>query len=241
VEVSPRTSYGTEHLRAQRPQAEREAAERGLDPESSAYSDFIGGRVEELARENLPLDIIQIKGKANLAPKEEYLPFVQDFVRSGQWGRVGDIGNTGLRKVGGEFLTKAETAARIEPALRFLREHPALEPFRSAAEAEYAFQGRIPSPEYTAIQRAARRPITENRDYVWRELEGVLSDPSSYEPESLGHVLEAVEKLRARYPEPEGFARGGAVNAQTGPAQYDPADIARRAATLMEEFDASLA
>lgn len=41
--------------------------------------------------------IIQIKGKQNLAPKEEYLPFVQDFVRSGKWADVGDIKNAGMR------------------------------------------------------------------------------------------------------------------------------------------------
>lgn len=68
--------------------------------------------------------ITQIKGKANRAPKDEYLPFVQDFVRSGQWSSVGDLKNTGLiRKsdyidtftpemldsVGaGEYMTKQE-------------------------------------------------------------------------------------------------------------------------------------
>ncbi len=41
--------------------------------------------------------IVQIKGKANRAPKEDYLPFVQDFVRSGKWSDVGDIQNTGMR------------------------------------------------------------------------------------------------------------------------------------------------
>jgi hypothetical protein len=41
--------------------------------------------------------IVQIKGKGNKAPVAEYLPFVQDFVKSGQWERVGDIQNTGLR------------------------------------------------------------------------------------------------------------------------------------------------
>jgi hypothetical protein len=41
-------------------------------------------------------DIVQIKGKANRAPKEDYLPAVQDFVRSQQWGRIGDLQNTGL-------------------------------------------------------------------------------------------------------------------------------------------------
>ena len=53
-----------------------------------------------MAKENAPPRIVQIKGKQNRAPKEEYLPFVQDFVRSGQWSDVGDLKNTGLQKVG---------------------------------------------------------------------------------------------------------------------------------------------
>lgn len=40
--------------------------------------------------------IVQIKGKANRAPNEEYRPYVQDFVRSGNWSEVGDLKNTGL-------------------------------------------------------------------------------------------------------------------------------------------------
>lgn len=57
-------------------------------------------------------NIKQVKGKQNLAPKEEYLPFVQDFVRNsplgGGWGRVGDLKNTGLRKVGDRYVTLDE-------------------------------------------------------------------------------------------------------------------------------------
>lgn len=53
----------------------------------------------DMAKKNSPPNIIQIKGKQNRAPKEEYLPFVQDFVKSGQWSKVGDLGNTGLQKV----------------------------------------------------------------------------------------------------------------------------------------------
>lgn len=76
------------------------------------------------AREALPPKINQIKGKGNAKPKDQYLPFVQDFVRSGQWSDVGDFKNTGLiRKsdlidkfkpdeldaIGkGEYLTKGE-------------------------------------------------------------------------------------------------------------------------------------
>ena len=47
--------------------------------------------------------IAQIKGKQNRAPNEEYLPFVQDFVRSGNWSDVGDIRNTGLRPTSDAF------------------------------------------------------------------------------------------------------------------------------------------
>ena len=42
--------------------------------------------------------IVQIKGKGNKAPNPEYLPYVQDFVKSGKWSDVGDLGNTGLRR-----------------------------------------------------------------------------------------------------------------------------------------------
>lgn len=56
--------------------------------------------------------IAQIKGKQNLAPKDDYLPFVQDFVRNsplgGGWSHVGDLRNTGLRRVGDRYVTPDE-------------------------------------------------------------------------------------------------------------------------------------
>ena len=42
--------------------------------------------------------ITQIKGKQNAAPNEAYQPYVQDFVKSGDWADVGDLSNTGLYK-----------------------------------------------------------------------------------------------------------------------------------------------
>lgn len=42
-------------------------------------------------------NILQIKGKQNRAPDSRYLPYVQDLVKEGKWGEVGDLGNTGLR------------------------------------------------------------------------------------------------------------------------------------------------
>ena len=40
--------------------------------------------------------IIQIKGKANRKPKDEYIPFVQDFIKSQRWYKVGDLDNADL-------------------------------------------------------------------------------------------------------------------------------------------------
>jgi hypothetical protein len=60
------------------------------------------------AMKNPPLRINQIKGKQNAAPKADYLPYVQDFVRSGEWSDVGDFKNTGLVKQDGKYMTQAE-------------------------------------------------------------------------------------------------------------------------------------
>jgi hypothetical protein len=64
-----------------------------------------------------PPKIVQIKGKGNKAPKEEYLPMVQDFVRSGNWSRVGDLHNTQLIAVdpGSELANALQTAGKKVP------------------------------------------------------------------------------------------------------------------------------
>lgn len=59
-------------------------------------------------------NIIQIKGKQNRAPKDDYLPFVQDFVKSQQWGNIGDFGNTGLVKLpDGRYITAQQAEEGI--------------------------------------------------------------------------------------------------------------------------------
>ena len=70
----------------------------------------ITDRATELAKQSIPPRIMQIKGKQNRAPKAEYLPYVQDFVKSGNWGEVGDLHNSGL----------VDTATGITPAMREL-------------------------------------------------------------------------------------------------------------------------
>jgi hypothetical protein len=71
----------------------------------NSWPEFLKKEAPELlnATEN---KIVQIKGKQNRAPKEEYLPFVQDFVRGGEWSDVGDLRNTGLRDIQNTSLAK---------------------------------------------------------------------------------------------------------------------------------------
>lgn len=57
------------------------------------------GKLVEVPDPDEMPSIKQIKGKANRAPNEEYLPFVQDFVKAGKWSDVGDLQNTGLFRV----------------------------------------------------------------------------------------------------------------------------------------------
>ena len=70
---------------------------------------------------NPPDSIFQIKGKSNKAPNEEYLPYVQDFVRSGKWGEIGDSQNAGLRRYGDVFNVNEQRG--IEAAGEAVPEH----------------------------------------------------------------------------------------------------------------------
>jgi len=70
-------------------------------------------------KQNAPHDIVQIKGKQNRAPNDDYLPYVQDFVKSGQWGRVGDLRNTGLTRLpDGRYITDQQWDEGMRKALQ---------------------------------------------------------------------------------------------------------------------------
>jgi hypothetical protein len=75
-------------------EAANKAREEGLRGKAFAERVF-----DLMEGKDLPSTITQIKGKQNAAPKEEYLPYVQDFVQSGNWSDVGDLRNAGLRDI----------------------------------------------------------------------------------------------------------------------------------------------
>ncbi len=60
--------------------------------------------------ESLAPRITQIKGKQNAAPKEDYLPYIQDFVKGGNWSDVGDARNAGLRRYSDVFNLNEQRA-----------------------------------------------------------------------------------------------------------------------------------
>lgn len=86
IEVAPR--------RPTVEQATKIAIDEGLPPKGMETLERVAQIMSDPAFSTQ--DIVQIKGKGNKAPKEDYLPAVQDFVRSGNWGRVGDLKNAGL-------------------------------------------------------------------------------------------------------------------------------------------------
>lgn len=93
-------------------------------PASQPADDIINAYMENWKKENPVTDIVQIKGKQNAAPKAEYQPFVQDFVRSGKWARIGDVENAGLLDVvnlkGKDYFNPARAAYEAGEIPRFI-------------------------------------------------------------------------------------------------------------------------
>ena len=105
------------------PHATVEIKQIGMTPEQRRYKvGFLAAQLEKEGQtaenalrqaekiypDELKESITQIKGKQNRAPNEEYLPYVQDFVKGGQWSGVGDLQNTGLVKHNGKIMTRGE-------------------------------------------------------------------------------------------------------------------------------------
>ena len=75
----------------------------GMPPKEQAAKGMreIGGHLNK---------ILQIKGKANAKPKKDYIPYVQDFVKSGNWSQINDSQNAGLRRYNDVFNDNEQRA-----------------------------------------------------------------------------------------------------------------------------------
>ena len=117
IETSPTTrAFTREDRDAIFEQARREIEALDIGDPQTEHMRIIDRQAEladalraERAATPSPDDIVQIKGKQNRAPKDDYLPFVQDFVKSQKWGNIGDLDNTGLVKLpDGRYITQQQ-------------------------------------------------------------------------------------------------------------------------------------
>jgi hypothetical protein len=178
----------------------------------------------------LPAEIRQIKGKGNAKPVAEYTPYVQDFVKSGKWTDVRDLPNTDLVKYGNEYKSLAEVEGlfkpKVESAMKYLEEHPALETHRQANKAYNEYKGPIPSPEYSSLDYNRGVTVHPNIPYTYNELKAILKDPASFSGrndeiyDTLSRNLDRIEELKKHYgelPPAAGMKRGGKVSISNNP------------------------
>lgn len=63
----------------------------------------------------LPDDsIVQIKGKQNAKPVDDYIPYVRDFLKSRKWSQIGDAGNANLAQLpDGRYVTREDKTSAL--------------------------------------------------------------------------------------------------------------------------------
>lgn len=223
VEVTPQTGR---HHRSQAaynrlPQEIRDAYQAHFESTGKHSMDF-GKDFPQWVEENYPgfiknppLDIVQIKGKANRAPTAEYLPYVQDFVRSGKWGEVGDFRNTGLVKL-------HSRNPNGDPTGSYMYATPQeLQPFR-----RYMWQGekgkpKLDEPLWLTEDEMVQRATSSTGSYAPSPAPRGTYPAKNLGPDELRDYLrnlgESMRDQAWRYDlpkdwKPQGYAKGGQVN-----------------------------
>ena len=135
IEVKPHEGWFTKADRMPDPSGKNRSFHQLIDNERSELArqkggfGYIGESYEDIANrlanqyqlEAKP-NISQIKGFKNKKPADEYLPFVQDFVKSGDWSAVNDLKNSGLKTLDEAFpdYDMAKYFNRANPDNRYI-------------------------------------------------------------------------------------------------------------------------
>jgi hypothetical protein len=184
---------------------------------SNAYTAF-----EEFIKSKgikAPDDIVQIKGKGNKAPKEDYLPAVQDFVRSGNFGKVGDLQNTGLVKFGNEYRTPSELLYKTDEG-----------DWINLADAAKQYFPDSPAKQQNFMQGAVDPSMIGSYIKLADQPEGFARGGAVHGYQA-GGAARTLPELHQRY------AEGGAVTGANFPTDdYDPARIDAIVAGLQAEM-----
>jgi hypothetical protein len=99
--------------------------------------------LREAGVEPQPPIISQIKGKQNSAPNDVYQPFVEDFVKGGNWSNVKDLHNTNLISLDPNSVLAKRIAAGGEEVPRYLTQDE-LTKFGKKYNEGYAAGGNVP-------------------------------------------------------------------------------------------------
>jgi len=155
--------------------------------------------------------IKQIKGKGNRKPNDEYLPFVQDFVRSEQWSDVGDIQNTGMRATKSVFS---------DTELAQLRE-------AGETDIPHILTG-------AEIQKLHNLIVPEGKRLKYDATGNIIGDEAGYAEGGAveynpSKVDDIISSLRAEMTALGGYAHGG-------PVEYDPNKVDELVRQLREEM-----
>jgi hypothetical protein len=115
--------------------------------------------------------IVQIKGKGNKKPKDEYIPFVQDFVKSQNWDMVQDLENTGLIDLNSSRITENWVENKMAAHLaRQVLEDMQKEGARFVTLDELNARHRALVKERVAARKAAEPPEAKAARQQLREL-----------------------------------------------------------------------
>ncbi len=179
IETKPANFLFSDIRRAVGDERANEMLERGLDLRAMAKE--IGYPMDEQK-------IVQIKGKQNLKPKEDYIPYVQDFVRSGNWRDIGDFKNTDLYSAHPEELgmylpqaedlkdlpvkrtdvfTRAKEAGLFPEGQKYLTRDEWEDILRKQYQAENPPKPDVPP---AGMKRGGRVSISNNRDTMMLEI-----------------------------------------------------------------------
>ena len=150
-------------------------------------------------------DISQIKGKGNAKPTDRYLPYVQDFIQSGNWGRIGDLHNTGLRRMDELYSGLTD---RMKEAGEHIPKYMTEEEFHAAQKRHFPHaatggaiiakaSGGVVDPQ-KAIRRAMMLAKDDREKNLSKFLEGSESKNVMYH--GSGHDIQQFDTARGRVP-----------------------------------------
>ena len=152
-----------------------------------------------------------------------YIPYVQDFVKSGKWSDVGDIHNAEMIPIGeGKYVGESEAKKHFEPRIKkavdFLQNHPAFKEQHAARAKRDKDLLSMDFEDQRKLENIYGQPLYPKSVYSADELLRVIQNPedhisslNEYYP-SLHSWLNEAEKGMAHYGyTPQQKAHGGRV------------------------------